>query len=181
MTSLGAVDRSDIERIFEWDALLDDASYYELLGVLEIADEEAIRNAYHEFASHFHPDAHRDADEETAAALRRVFQRGTEAYRILIRPELRARYDMALAQGRLRLDSERAEPALATEARSLDELCRSAAAKLFAKRADEAISRGDLVTAKRELMSALSHEPEPNPELEERLDALDLALFAMGQ
>ena len=64
-------------------------------------------------------------------------------------------------------------------AKSLDELCQTASAKRYATRADELISQGDLSGAKRELMLALREDGE-NPALAERLDALDLALFAMG-
>jgi len=58
-------------------------------------------------------------------------------------------------------------------------LCRTASARRFASRADELISGGDHSGAKRELMLALREDGD-NPELAERLDALDLALFAMG-
>lgn len=175
------MDFADIERIFEWDALLDQSSYYEVLGLLEIADAGAIRKAFHEFAVAFHPDAFPDADDETADALRRVFQRGAEAYRVLSRPDSRAEYDLALAKGLLRLDDTIAPAPLArnSDIRSLDELCRSPGARRFAKRAEELISNGDLGGAKRELQMALREDGE-NPDLVDRLDALDLALFAMG-
>ena len=175
------MDRQDIERIFEWDALIDDSSYYEVLGLLEIADTGAIRKAFHEFAVAFHPDAFPTADEETADALRRVFQRGAEAYQVLSRPDTRAEYDLALAKGQLRLDATISPPPLArpSDIRSLDELCRSPGARRFAKRAEELISNGDLTSAKRELQMALREDGD-NPDLAERLDAIDLALFAMG-
>ena len=175
------MDLQDIERIFEWDALLDQSSYYEVLGLLEIADTGAVRKAFHEFAVAFHPDAFPEADEETAEALRRVFQRGAEAYRVLSRPDSRADYDLALAKGQLRLDTTIAPPPLArnSDIRSLDELCRSPGARLFAKKAEELISNGDLPSAKRELQMALREDGD-NPDLVERLDAIDLALFAMG-
>jgi curved DNA-binding protein CbpA len=175
------MDLQDIERIFEWDALIDQSSYYEVLGLLEIADAGAIRKAFHEFAVAFHPDAFPDADEETADALRRVFQRGAEAYRVLSRADSRADYDLALAKGQLRLDSTVGPPPLArtSDIRSLDELCRSPGARRYAKRAEELISSGNLPAAKRELQMALREDGD-NPELAERLDAIDLALFAMG-
>jgi curved DNA-binding protein CbpA len=175
------MDLEDIERIFEWDALLDQSSYYELLGLLEIADASAIRKAFHDFAVAFHPDGFPDADDETGDALRRVFQRGAEAYRVLSRPESRADYDLALAKGQLRLDDTIAPAPLArnSDIRSLDELCRSPGARRFAKRAEELISNGDLSGAKRELQMALREDGE-NADLVDRLDALDLALFAMG-
>jgi len=175
-------EQADIERVYEWASVLDDSSYYELLGLLEIADEAAVKAAFHEFALSFHPDAHLDYDLPTAAALRQVFQRGAEAYRVLSHPELRPRYDLALAKGQLRLGGSEV-PRVANVgvgAKSLDELCRTASAKRFASRADALISQGDLSAAKRELMLAL-REDGPNPELAERLDALDLALFAMGE
>jgi curved DNA-binding protein CbpA len=175
------MDRQDIERIFEWDELIDQSSYYEVLGLLEIADTGAVRKAFHEFAVAFHPDAFPEADEETADALRRVFQRGAEAYRVLSRPDSRAEYDLALAKGQLRLDGSIAPAPLArnSDIRSLDELCRSPGARRFAKKAEEAIGNGDLTGAKRELQMALREDGE-NPDLAERLDAIDLALYAMG-
>ena len=175
-------EQANIERVYEWASVLDDSTYYELLGVLEIADDAAIKVAFHEFALAFHPDSHLDYDFHTAAVLRQVFQRGAEAYRVLSHPELRPRYDLALAKGQLRLGGSDV-PRVANVgvgAKSLDELCRTASAKRFALRADELISQGDLSSAKRELMLAI-REDGGNPELAERLDALDLALFAMGE
>lgn len=175
------MDLQDIERIFEWDALIDSSSYYEVLGVLEIADTGAIRKAFHEFAVAFHPDAFPEADAETEDALRRVFQRGAEAYRVLSHADSRADYDLALAKGQLRLDASMPPPPLArpSDIRSLDELCRTAGARRYAKRAEELISAGDLSGAKRELQMAIREDGE-NPDLAERLDAVDLALYAMG-
>src|SRR3954466_2218566 len=96
-------EQADIERVYEWASVLDDSSYYELLGVLEIADDAALKEAFHEFALAFHPDAHRDHDPELTRLARLVFQRGAEAYRVLSHPDLRPRYDLALAKGQLRL------------------------------------------------------------------------------
>ena len=172
---------ADIERLYEWAAVLDASSYYELLGLLEIADDAAVKAAFHEFALAFHPDAHTDYDPQTAEVSRQVFQRGAEAYRVLSHPALRPRYDLALAKGQLRLGGSEV-PRVANVgvgAKSLDELCRTASAKRYAGRADQLISEGDLSGAKRELMLALREDGD-NPELAERLDALDLALFAMG-
>jgi curved DNA-binding protein CbpA len=175
------MDPADLARIFEWDSLLDEASYYEVLGILEIADTEAVRIAFHEFAVAFHPDGFPEVDQETADALLRIFQRGAEAYRVLSRSDSRSAYDLALAKGQLRLDDTIAPAPLARESdiRSLDELCRSPGARRYAKRAEELISSGDLPSAKRELQMALREDGD-NPDLAERLDALDLALFAMG-
>ncbi|MGC4088879.1 MAG: J domain-containing protein [Polyangiaceae bacterium] len=174
------MDDEDRKRIDEWEETLDYSSYYELLGLLEIADEAAIRRAFHDFSQAFHPDAHPDADERTASRLRRLFQRGAEAYRVLVRPDSRADYDLSLAKGQMRLGIPSIPPGTVSSVRSLDELCQTASGKLHATKADRLISQGDLREAKRELLLAWRAEPEPDPELGERLDALDMALFAMG-
>jgi curved DNA-binding protein CbpA len=175
-----AESKANLAHLLDWVEVLDDSSYYELLGVLEIADPAGVQAAFHEFCLAFHPDAHPDCDAETLTLLRRVFQRGAEAYHVLSHPELRARYDLCLATGQRRLVAEEAlRPASPTGVQSLANLCRSAAARLHAGRADSLISSGELARAKGELMLALRADGE-NPGLSERLDALDLALFAMG-
>ena len=80
--------RESLERLLAWDEVLEDSSYYEILGVLEICDDQALRTAYHQFALSFHPDLFRDQPESIQARVRRIFQRGTEAYRVLTHPEL---------------------------------------------------------------------------------------------
>jgi curved DNA-binding protein CbpA len=158
-----------------WDEVLDDATYYEILGVLEVADSDAIRRAFHDFSLAFHPDAQPKGDEEARAIALRIFQRGVEAYRALSIPEQRAAYGLALAKGEVRLGegpSTRAEDRDPTAARSLDELCRSPGAKLYAKRAEDFITAGDLKAATHELFRALRAEDGDNPELAERIAAL---------
>ncbi len=174
-------DEGEIERLREWAAALDDSNYYELLGVLEIADDDALKSAFHEFALAFHPDAHLELDAASAELSRQVYQRGAEGYRVLSHPELRSCYDLALATGQLRLGVRELprRDAGGAAAESLVELCRTASATRYASRADQLISAGELRSAKRELMLALREDGD-NPELAERLDALDLALFAMG-
>jgi curved DNA-binding protein CbpA len=166
----GALDR---EHLRAWAEVLDDANYYEILGVLEIADADAIRRAFHDFSLAFHPDAQPVGDEEARALALRIFRRGVEAYRALSTPEQRAAYDLALAKGELRLGAgTRKEARAAGSARSLDELCRSPGAKLYAKRAEDLITAGDLRAATHELYRALRAEDGDNPELAERIGAL---------
>lgn len=173
------MDPEDRERLLAWDDVLDDATYYEILGLLEIADEDAVRRAFRQFSRAFHPDAHPGVEPETEVRLKRLFQRGAEAYRVLVHPELRSEYDLALAKGQTRLG---VAPAVAntTGVKSLDDLCRSASGKLHAREADRLISTGELSIAKQMLLKAIRCEPDPDPELDARLDALDLALFAQG-
>ncbi len=168
--------------IAEWSAVLDHSSYYEILGVLEIADDEALRDAFHQFSLAFHPDRHRGADRELVADVTRIFQRGAEAYRVLTDPELRVRYDMGLAKGQLRLVMRRTTPPPGTTERvqPLHELCRSPGAKLAAQKADKLLAVGDLQAAKREIERALEYDGGNNSALTERLDALAVALYAQG-
>jgi hypothetical protein len=176
----GAADAWD-ERLAEWDADLDESDYYAILGVDERAGERDIQAAYQRFARAFHPDAHVGASASQLEILKRVFQRGVEAYRVLTSSELRVRYDMARTRGHRRLLASDVPPPPDTSAgRPLHELCRSAGAKLAANKAARLIDSGDLAGAKRELLIALAHDGSANPALSARIDALDVALYAMG-
>ncbi len=170
-------EKLDLLHLAAWNDVLDDATYYEILGVLQIADARAIRDAFHEFALAFHPDAQLDLEPASRQMVTRIFQRGVEAYRVLSSDAERARYDLALAKGLLRLEGE--SERRATGARSLDELCRTAAARLYAKRAEDFITQGLLGRAADELLRALRAEDAPNPDLADRLAALN-ALVKLG-
>jgi DnaJ-class molecular chaperone len=161
----------DLEHLAAWAEVLDESTYYEILRVLHIADGGAIRDAFHEFALAFHPDAQLDLDAEARGVVQTIFQRGVEAYRVLSSEEQRAAYDLALAKGLLRLEQQGQRTA--TGARSLDELCRSAGAKLYAKRAEDFITRGELGRAADELLRALRAEEGANPDLADRLHSLN--------
>ena len=174
---------STVQRVLAWHKVLDQSSYYEILGVLESADESAIRRAFHAFAAAFHPDAHAGADAETLRAVERVFQRGAEAYRVLSQPELRKKYDRHFARGQLRLDVTEGATRAPSEnaAPSLADLCRSPAARRAAEKAEELIDRGELQAARRELEVALREDDDQNPAIAERLELLDVELFAKGK
>lgn len=175
---------ADAVRIAEWDEVLDDANYYEVLGVLPIASPETIRDAYREFALAFHPDLHADASMETRSKVQRIFRRGSEAYRVLCDSQLRMRYDMGVEAGKLRMDLgalPKQTPSLAPgTTRPLPELCKTAAAKICAKKAARAIDDGDLAAARDAVKQAIEYDGGFNPELQERLEALELAVFATG-
>ncbi len=174
---------ADAGRIAQWDEVLDDANYYEILGVLPIASQDSIRDAYREFALAFHPDLHAEAEIEVRSKVQRIFRRGAEAYRVLSDGDLRLRYDMGVEAGQLRLDISKLpnrSPSLAPgTTRPLPEICKTAAAKVSAKKAARAIDEGDLATARDELKNALNYDGV-NPDLQERIEALDIALFATG-
>jgi len=167
------LERIDFERLLEWADVLDDASYYEILGVPQDAPLEDVRHAFHQFALGFHPDSFRLADEQIKGCVRRVFERGVEAYRALSSAKLRSEYDLALAKGQLRLGRGERRAGVGVGAKSLDEVCRAPGAKLYARRSEELIAEGKLKEATFELWRALRAEDGPNPELIERIQALE--------
>jgi curved DNA-binding protein CbpA len=69
-------------------------SFYDLLGVLQSADENDIRHSYYGLAKRFHPDRFQGADmEHLRREAERLFSMLTEAYNVLSDPEARQRYD----------------------------------------------------------------------------------------
>jgi curved DNA-binding protein CbpA len=176
------LEHDEIARVLAWAAAVDGVDYYAILGVDARADTAAVKDAYHRFALAFHPDGENDIEEAVTNALRRVFQAGTEAYRVLTDPELRLRYDLALSRGELRLRPSQMPYGVADSrpAKPIDQVCRSAGAKLCAKRAEKLISQGNLQQAKQVLVEALQYDGGANPGLAERIEALELAIFAQG-
>lgn len=167
-----------------WAELVDSLDYYRILGVPPDATQDELRLAFHRFATAFHPDVHPDAAPEFTHALCRVYQAGAEAHQVLSAPELRLRYDHGLTRGRLRLAPSTLPPSGTTPptpSRPLDECCRSAGAKLSAKRAEKLLREGNLEAARAALEQALAYDGHANSALRERLEAVELALFASGK
>ncbi len=149
----------------EFDAL----DYYVILGVPRDATPDAIRAAFHRFATRHHPDRQTGTFEQRAMSSL-VFRRGTEAYRVLMNAEQRARYDEALARGVTRLTgltgtSTRPPPAAGT-------VVSNARARPFVQKALEAIGRGDRNGAKLNLKLALQYDPG-NKSITEKMNELD--------
>lgn len=149
---------------------LDQLDYYTLLAVPEGAPADVIREAFHAFALKYHPDRFTDAPEAKRERAAQIYRRGAEGYRVLLSPEMRAKYDKALQAGKLRLTSEdEREDDLAKRSHSSGGLgVRSAKARPFVTKATMALKNGDLKTAKLNLKLALTHEPG-NALLEARL------------
>lgn len=166
--------------ILLWDEQLDGLDYYALLGVTDqdrILDYE---RAFHRFALQFHPDRHPNEDARIRDALTRIFQRGVEARRVLSDPELHARYRSALQRGNKRLldDAPVVAIDLAQELPELHARCRSAGAKLEAMAAARAWKNNDLALVHRRLVSALAHDGQANPVVEQCVEAVNRVLLA---
>ncbi len=146
------------EQVLSWLEVLDDTSYYDLLGVLEIADDAAIQSAFHEFSQSFHPDSHRGRAPEIREAVTIIFKRGAEAYRVLRDPRSRAAYDLSLAQGALRYSPTGGSRDGQGEQKGLEALCATAGGRLHARQAERALAEGDLATARELLQKAQTAE-----------------------
>ncbi len=157
---------SSSEPIRAWIDVLDELTYYELFGVEASAGADDIRAAFHVFCDTFHPDRHFSRGEAERDALATIFKRGTEAYLVLCDPGLRGHYDSELATHpkstpqRIRFSSH-ARPTVsqAPGAAKLEDSVRSAAARPFARRAEELIRAGDFRQAKLQLVMANHLEP----------------------
>ena len=159
-----------------WLSVASGKTYYELLRIRPDATQDAIKEAFHRFALACHPDRYVEEPADIREVAAEVFKRGVEAYRVLSRPTVRARYDRAMSRGKLRLDEHAAsERPPAPVGKPLEDVAKTTSAKKFALLADRLLSVGKLDEARVQLITALQHEPD-NAELSERLVILYEAL-----
>lgn len=179
----------DSDAIRQWLAALDSISYYDLFRVAPSASPDALRDGFHAFAESFHPDGHQWRHPTEQAAIGYIFKRGTEAYRMLSDPQLRVRYDEALANGILRpesliveIDGPRSHSmapgggAHGAGTRLVDKV-RTPGARPFVLRVEELAKKGDPQQAKLQLVMAMHMDPK-NPALEAYGKELDEAIKA---
>ncbi len=164
------------EQIRAWVEVARKKNYYEILGLYPTAAEGEIKAAFHKFALRFHPDQLVDEGDEVVSAGAELFKRGVEAYNILIKPELRERYDAGLKKGKIRMDID-ARPSVPPPPamRTLEMIAKTPGGKKFAAKADRLLSIGKLEDARVQLTSAFQQEPM-NTELQERINILYEAL-----
>ena len=179
----------DGDSIRQWLAALDSISYYELFRIPADSTPDAIRDGFHSFAESFHPDVHHWRHPTEQAAISYIFKRGTEAYRVLSDPQLRVRYDQAVAGGILRpeqlildIDGPRSQSmapgggAAGAGTRLVDK-ARTPGARPFLLRVEELAKKGDPQQAKLQLVMAMHMDPK-NPALEAYGKELDEAIKA---
>ncbi len=174
----------DVMALRQWLAVLDSISYYELFRVPSTATHDDLRAAFHAFAESFHPDAHVWRHPNEQAAIGKIYRRGTEAWRVLSDPVLRARYDEAVRGGILRPESlivemegsprSLAPPSGPGSGRLIDKV-RSPGARPFVLRAEELLKKGDPKQAKIQLVMAM-HMDKGNAALESFAKQLDEAI-----
>ena len=170
-----------------WAESLETMNYYDILRVAFDASPGEIQRAFHNLALRCHPDRFVQEPVEVGQAASAVFRRLVEAYNVLRRAPLRARYDADLraslgaqgppagAAGGARFDEHAvtAKPIFAQ--RTLYMIARGAKAKQCAAKADHFLSNGQLEEARIQIISAYQHDPG-NDELKERLEILYEAL-----
>jgi curved DNA-binding protein CbpA len=164
------------EQIRAWVEVAKKKNYYEILRLQPAATDAQIKAAFHQFALRFHPDQLVDDGDEVVGAAAELFKRGVEAYNILVKRELRERYDAELKKGRIRMDVDKRPSAPPPPPmRTLEMIARTPAGKRYAVKADRLLTIGKLEEARVQLASACQQEPT-NAELEERMDILYEAL-----
>ncbi len=164
------------EQIRAWTEVAKKKNYYEILGLYPTAGESEIKAAFHKFALRFHPDQLVDDGDDVVSAGAELFKRGVEAYNILVKRELRERYDVQLTKGRIRMDID-ARPSAPPPPlmRTLEMIAKTPGGKKYAAKADRLLSIGRLEEARIQLTSAFQQEPT-NHELQERINILYEAL-----
>jgi DnaJ-class molecular chaperone len=146
---------AEIMRLYEG---LDDLSYYEYLGLTHGCDYVAVRDGFYARAQRFHPDqfVHRGG-ETLRKAVYEVFKRMTESYNVLLDPELRVLYDVALRRGEARLS----EVARARRTTPEERQVSNTFARIYLRSAHKKLSQGHTVAAWIDAKLALTLEAAP--------------------
>lgn len=173
-----------------WAESLESMDYYDILRVGYDASPQDIQGAFHALSLRCHPDRFVDDPPEVGRAASSVFKRLVQAYNVLRRPPMRARYDEQLQSmrgsggaagaagapaGAFTFDEHAIVEKPKFEQRTLYMIAKSPKAKQFAAKADRFLSNGQLEEARIHVISAYQHDPG-NEELKERLDILYEAL-----
>jgi curved DNA-binding protein CbpA len=158
-----------------WAESLETMNYYDILRVPLEASPKEIQASFHALSLRCHPDRFVDEPVEVGRAAGAVFKRLVEAYNVLRRPALRARYDAELQKGQVKLDEHAVAKKPTFEQRTLFMIAKDPRAKKFAAKADRFLSNGQLEEARIQLISACQNDPT-NEELKDRLNILYEAL-----
>jgi len=155
------VSQTSIAEIRTLAGILEELDYYQVLELAPDVPTSAIRAAYHQTSRRFHPDAHRDAPPELQQQVAQIAKRIAEAYSVLRDPRRRQVYDRQLAgdQARVRMPLAEAEAQADRQRRDQHEGRTPNGRRYFAlAKAD--LSRGDRMSAERNLKTALTFEPD---------------------
>ena len=134
---------------------LEELSYYDYLGLRHGCDYIAVREGFYARAQRYHPDqfVHRTG-ESLKEAVYEVYKRMTEAYNVLLDPELRLAYDKALAGGQMRLSEVARARRITPEERQVS----NTLARIYLRSAKKKLARGRMLEAWIDAKLALSLE-----------------------
>jgi DnaJ-class molecular chaperone len=146
---------AEIMRLYEG---LEELSYYDFLGLRPGCDYVAVRDGFYSRAQRYHPDQYVHRGGETLKqAVYEVFKRMTEAYNVLLDPELRVLYDDARKRGEARLS----EVARARRSTQEERQVSNTFARIYLRSAKKKLARGMVVPAWIDAKLALSLESAP--------------------
>ncbi len=159
-------------RVGAFHGNLGELDYYQLLQVGSGAGPGEIKDAYFKCSMEYHPDRFMQlSDEELREQIYEVYKRMSEAFKVLINPELRSQYDLGLASdraGSLRY-LDRGRQIAGYEDPTSD--AATSAGKRYLHFANLAAVEGNLRSARMYLTLAVQCEPQ-NAALRARLDAV---------
>ena len=146
---------AEIMRLYDG---LEELSYYEYLGLRPGCDYVAVRDGFYARAQRFHPDqfVYRGG-ESLRQAVYAVFKRMTEAYNVLLDPELRVLYDAALVRGEARLSEVARARLLTAEERQVH----NTFARIYLRSARRKLEQGELRGAWVDVRLGLTLEQAP--------------------
>ena len=137
---------------------LDELSYYDYLGLHRGCDYVAVREGFYARAQRFHPDQFVHFSGETLKqAVYEVYKRMTEAYNVLLDPELRQAYDRNLESGAARLSEVARARRITAEEREVS----NTLARIYLRSAKKKLARGMTLAAWIDAKLALSLESAP--------------------
>jgi curved DNA-binding protein CbpA len=148
------------ETFIAWAESFDSMTYYRVLRVARDASADQIKDAFQQLALRCHPDQYVEEEEDVRVAAAQVFKRTVEAYGILSKPELRAKYDKLVLMGQLRMTPEERVPEQRkAEKPSFESMAQTEDAKKHARKADRLVLTGNLEAARIALIDASRLEP----------------------
>jgi DnaJ-class molecular chaperone len=158
---MGAVAAQATTEIRALAQILDELDYYSVLEIAPDASVSEIRGAYHRATRRFHPDGHRQIGDDLRPVLGRIAKRVAEAYSVLRDPRRRQVYDQQLRgdSARVRMPLVQAEAEAERQSRDA-RLGKTPNGRRYFVLAQADITRGDKVSAERNLRTALTFEPD---------------------
>lgn len=143
--------------------VIEDLDHYRILKVSPMASEDEVREAFHREALQFHPDQYfSDEDPERAELAKKIYSHLVSAYRELIDPEQRVKYDRKIHGGDASTSESSEQDFSEDEITSIKRkpsFAQKSPGQKFFQLAEKAYASRDLKSALMNLQIALSADP----------------------